>query len=586
VQFYGDIGKADFRYADLIHPILKLAGIAAMDPKRSSCPVTFLVEINGEALTAQYSLGSLLLGSRYSGANIRGKVSFVLSDIPVVSEEFSGEISPPNTISSNVYTTPDQAPFYRAFIDSGYPEACANILGKQYDYNFVNIGFLAEGMANNSLQVRRFVVKIIENLCDSGKSLASEQITLLIKGVQSPDDDRRTDYIRMLGKSGDPRAVEPLRSCFSDKSSVVRAAALRALQNFKDGTNEDLFILGLKDYFNDVRKAALEGLVSRVEVLNQEGVVGAVEPLIECLRDERWEVRSLAVEALGKIGDPKAVPGLVALLDRADQAEEVAIVALGRIITTDSVKALLARYKPIADSKNFSRDMKIKEVVEGIDNPEAIPGAIEGLAMESDDSRRGAVIILAKIGGKAIEPLLDALKHRNEKVRSGAACALGKLGENVAVEPLIIALKDSSWEVRREAAFALGALNDPRAVDPLLACLMDNNREVRYKVAHALGNIGDLKALKPLIGRLKDEDLFVREFAAEALGKLGNSTAVKPLIACLNDEDESVRCASAEALGAIGDKKAIEALEKLMADKSVYVRKAAEEALNKLKNTK
>jgi HEAT repeat protein len=99
--------------------------------------------------------------------------------------------------------------------------------------------------------------------------------------------------------------------------------------------------------------------------------------------------------------------------------------------------------------------------------------------------RRGA----GKIGPRAVEPLIAALKDEDVNVRwpppmrweksktpapwsrssprsrmqnglcaQSAAKALGKIGDARAVEPLIAALKDEEWHVRKAAAEALVSL--------------------------------------------------------------------------------------------------------------------------------
>ena len=95
-----------------------------------------------------------------------------------------------------------------------------------------------------------------------------------------------------------------------------------------------------------------------------------------------------------------------------------------------------------------------------------------------------------------------------------------------AVEPLIAALKDKNNYVHREAAEALGKIGDSRAVEPLIAALKDWDQDVRYTAAEALGKIGDSRVVEPLIAALKDWDM--RKAAANGLiciyksGKISN----------------------------------------------------------------
>jgi len=58
-------------------------------------------------------------------------------------------------------------------------------------------------------------------------------------------------------------------------------------------------------------------------------------------------------------------------------------------------------------------------------------------------------------------------------VQQKAALALGKIGDSRAVEPLIWALRDKNEPVRRCAAEALGKIKDDRAVEPLIRALKE-----------------------------------------------------------------------------------------------------------------
>jgi hypothetical protein len=59
----------------------------------------------------------------------------------------------------------------------------------------------------------------------------------------------------------------------------------------------------------------------------------ATPALIQALRDEKWEVRQAAAEALGQIGDPQATPALIqALRDEKWLVREAAAKALGKLL--------------------------------------------------------------------------------------------------------------------------------------------------------------------------------------------------------------------------------------------------------------
>src|SRR3989442_5677077 len=67
-----------------------------------------------------------------------------------------------------------------------------------------------------------------------------------------------------------------------------------------------------------------------------------------------------------------------------------------------------------------------------------------------------AVVLLARLAQIAVPPLLQTLESsRTATERSGAADALGRIGDSRAVSRLIRALADPAMTVRRAAMIAL-----------------------------------------------------------------------------------------------------------------------------------
>src|SRR5436309_366475 len=97
----------------------------------------------------------------------------------------------------------------------------------------------------------------------------------------------------------------------------------------------------------------------------------------------------------------------------------------------------------------------------------AVSALVAAAAAHPDDTDE-QVAALAALGEPAIEPLAPVLHHPDERLRSMAAEALGRMKSEKAVDPLLGALGDESWEVRQNVVEALGQLRSPRAVQPLL----------------------------------------------------------------------------------------------------------------------
>ena len=254
-----------------------------------------------------------------------------------------------------------------------------------------------------------------------------------------PSYGNRLDAVKVLGKIGDSRAVEPLiKALGSDDRGGVGWLAAYALGDIGDSRAVEPLIKVLEEDGHVRKGEAFWGDSQRrcqaaARALGKIGDERAVEPLAKALELNSYEVRRAAVIALGKFGELAMEPLIKAL---GDENYEVRLAAAG------------------------------------------VLGAIS-------DSR-------------AVEPLSKMLNLRYPKrymdgewsVRRKAAEALGEIGDSHAVEPLIKALGDEHNKVRIAAAKALGDIGDPRAVEPLIKALEDKANHVRDAAKKALRKLG------------------------------------------------------------------------------------------------
>ncbi len=192
---------------------------------------------------------------------------------------------------------------------------------------------------------------------------------------------------------------------------------------------------------------------------------------------------------------------------------------------------------------------------------------------------------------RAVEPLIQALKHPNCEVRYVAAVALGEIGDARAIDPLVEALADH-WgsdellpSVREAAAIALAKLGevewkeiveiddfshglerlaesgDPRLLTPLLRASRDpHSSGVRADAVAALGKLGDPRAVQLLIAATMDDDWEVRSHAFEALGELKTDEGFEFLV---GEAEEGSHCAVGE-LAKYGDVRGTDAVVELI----------------------
>ncbi len=297
-------------------------------------------------------------------------------------------------------------------------------------------------------------------------------------------------------------------------SSVDIDSLVAELRTVHDGTLQEAII-------DSGRHGASEQ--SSRELTRLYEILGIAARYIDQLEhSSSWEQRALAAERLGHIGSAAAVPALLRVVrdvrDEDDDVRGAALRALGRIGDPLALPPLIEAL----GAAEASLPPRIAEIIIKFGETAVRPLIDELRNLESDTRRMWA------------------------------ADMLGRIADPRAATPLIDSLGDVNPEVRAKAAAGLGTLRDARAVDRLLELLLsDPIPFVRTRVAHALGNIGHPRVIDHLVHGLGDAEWWVRIRAVEALEQLGGSAAGALLVA-LEDEDAEVRRRAGMALERTG----------------------------------
>jgi HEAT repeat protein len=280
----------------------------------------------------------------------------------------------------------------------------------------------------------------------------------------------------------------------------------------------------------------------------------AFKPLLQTLqRDASMDVRGGAAKALGNIGSKEAVPALIDALkirskDRtpAYLASQAAI-ALGKIGDPRAIAPLRALLG--------SREVTMQ----------SIPAGFASYLGEA------AASALAQCGTQTAPLLLEALDHQNRAVRMDAIKALGQMKEKHAV-PRLLALvgipqgKEASLdeEEAREAVRALEEIGDPRAGETLLLWLKPAKPDML--IIKALGQLREERVVAPLVEWLRQRSEWRLYPAVEALGKIGTPACMEALLDILQNgsKNKRMRVSAATALGHLKTDDALPALERTL----------------------
>lgn len=146
----------------------------------------------------------------------------------------------------------------------------------------------------------------------------------LIDLLDDENPSTRHHVTHVLSKIGGHEVVAPLIHALHDADGKVISKAAFGLAQIGDerAIPELLNLLGHPQ--RDVETMLMD-------VLERFGTA-AVQPLIERMTDERWQIREQAADILGQINDRAALPALIhALRDAVWQVRFAAVTALGHM---------------------------------------------------------------------------------------------------------------------------------------------------------------------------------------------------------------------------------------------------------------
>ena len=252
---------------------------------------------------------------------------------------------------------------------------------------------------------------------------------------------------------------------------------------------------------------------------------------------------------------------------------------LGKIQHANSVFPLASALKHEDPSVRRAAAAALGE----IGDDQAVVPLVIALEEKDEDAGQAVKVAITSFGNAVVPQLIAASKSDNDRLREGAAAALGLLNDQSGVESLISSLTDASADVRAAAARALGDITDERAIVPLLLILQDDYEKCRMAGQDAMVSYGSL-ASSHLLQALKHENSKVRVCAIRALGAIKEYSAIVALSNLLEGDSEELKRESMVALGHIEEAIAIPHLRKHLDDDDRDFRNRAFEALEALAN--
>ena len=308
-----------------------------------------------------------------------------------------------------------------------------------------------------------------------------------------------------LGKIGNPRAARPLIDHFDSLTEVAKSAAIKSLGQLGGQHAIDLLVHLLDQPGDNFRRSRA------ARALGETGDPQAAAALKKALTDGDWMVRKSALESFEKIGGKLSLEELTVLANHHDRVlAENAIQSLGALGDPQALPTLIE----LLD--NPQRVEQARDALVKIGQP-AVPSLIDTVKRKAIFTQAAAAHALGEIGNQdAVPALVEALRTGTWSIRITTAQALSKLRwqPETPGDKVLSAIGRRQWSLLRN----LGE----HAVDPLIDAL--GEAELRTDVLQALGETGHPKVLDALLPYLQSKSWQVRKTAARALMALHKST--------------------------------------------------------------
>ncbi|MFQ3586733.1 MAG: MFS transporter [Fimbriimonadaceae bacterium] len=253
---------------------------------------------------------------------------------------------------------------------------------------------------------------------------------------QSPDATQKARAIKSAGRERFSLAAGEVSLALHDPSPKVRRQAALALAQMRDPQAAEALVHQLEEHPDLVEEEMIEALGEMGGVAS----VDIVEPLIRCLQSPRAIIRRAAARALGRIGDPRAIPHLtLAASDPVDS--DLRRGALQALRVLGAREAGPAITQALFDSDPSVR-IAAAEAVAELDLREAEPYVRQSLSYFDDEAQSEVAYALGCVGTLADLPTILERAAASVSAISRRRCQLGAarlLGVESPCYPLLVA---------------------------------------------------------------------------------------------------------------------------------------------------
>ncbi len=432
---------------------------------------------------------------------------------------------------------------------------------------------LIEHLSSSNLFLR---VAVVEGLSRMGTFVPWE---LLKPAVE--DAIVRRISAELLGRTGEPEALEFLLELATDASPQTSSAALRAIAHLADaaeaerreivdrlGASKESFRHRLYDALLHGDTLTRQG-AAYLAVLSRDG--SCLEAVVHTLADDVASPETIA--ALRDWGVELIEP-LLMLRRSEPRVWAIALELASELSYTH-------RSEVTDGMRDRIRSLIERDLTDGTDSVRAAcaeslrwwgdlrdcKALVECVGSSSHVLRAAAVNALEALAKRVPTAVEEAIQHADLDGPGGADVAqvLSRLDSAAAVEVLKRGLHSSDARTRRAVVQALAMANATEVAQLIGYAVADEDIDVQIAAVRTLGKMSTKEAERPLQTALDSPFPPVRAEAALALGRRDVSAAIPTIRALLEDDKPVVFAAALDALAWLRDSEVAPAVERALA---------------------
>lgn len=343
-----------------------------------------------------------------------------------------------------------------------------------------------------------------------GQFAQKNETLLLDLFLSDADAGVRKTAVKAAVKQGADIAVSRLGDAFNDSDTTVRVAAVQAIAEFHTPFLVDDLLALLPTAEEPLAHAVIKSL-------GKMGAKTAENALVEYL--EKWcpsrRVEYALLETLGKISAASASQLICTcyLSSKDPDIRRLAVETLGKLGDTSSLQAVESSLK----DSHWSVRVAALEVMGNLGGVWEIPFLLEAIHDPDNLVRKHAILALGHIRSHLAIPALVQQLDDMEMSRH-AFCSLLNFGQQILPWLHRHIMKSYSTEIRVRLIDLIGKFGSRKSVEPLMELLDDACPQVRLAAIDSLAFCFDGLLLKRLTGvRKYDANVEVRERAELAL---------------------------------------------------------------------